>query len=150
MAEETTKTVIAEDVEIVGTLKCTGNIRLDGKLNGDLGCQGNAVIGASAKVKGNLSVDSVAIEGQVSGNITAKDRIEMKSTAHVNGDIRSKRLTVQDGVTFVGKSEVNPSGVAAQRPAGDGKPPDSQPRDAGGQETAEAKGKQDAGSLDKK
>lgn len=149
MPEETPKTVIAEDVEIVGTLKCTGNIRLDGKLNGDMACQGNAVIGQSAKVNGNLSVDSVAIEGQVSGNITAKDRIEMKSTAHVNGDIRSKRLTVQDGVTFVGKSEVNPSGVAAQRPA-DGKQGESQPRDPGGQETANGKGKRDAGSVDKK
>ena len=148
MAEETTKTVIAEDVEIVGTLKCTGDIRLDGKLNGDLGCQGNAVVGASAKVKGNLSVDSISIEGQVSGNITAKDRIEMKSTAHVNGDIRSKRLTVQDGVTFVGKSEVNPSGAPSQRPASE-----SEPADTGmstGPEGTAPKDKQGAGSPDRK
>ena len=43
------------------------------------------------------------------GNITAKDRIEMKSSARVTGDIKSKRLAVEDGVTFIGRSEVNPS-----------------------------------------
>ena len=48
--------------------------------------------------------------GQTQGNITAKDRIEMKSSGRVTGDIRAKRLSVEDGVTFVGRSEVNPSG----------------------------------------
>ena len=55
-------------------------------------------------------VSSACIEGAVHGNITAKDRIEMKSTARVTGDIRAKRLSVEDGVMFVGRSEVNPSG----------------------------------------
>jgi cytoskeletal protein CcmA (bactofilin family) len=103
-------------VEIVGSIKCSGNIHLAGKLNGDLTCSGNAVLLESASVKGNLSVESVSVMGQVSGNITARDRIELKSTARVAGDIKSKRLTVEDGVTFVGKSEVNPS-AGAGRPA---------------------------------
>lgn len=110
------KTVIAEDVEIQGSIKCAGNIQLDGKLNGDMNCNGNAVIGASANVKGNISVESVSVLGQINGNITAKDRIELKSTARLNGDIRAKRLTVEDGVSFVGKSEVNPSGGARPTP----------------------------------
>ena len=41
----------------------------------------------------------------------------MKSTARVHGDIKAKRLSVEDGVTFIGRSEVNPSGVAADAPA---------------------------------
>ena len=122
MANESTKTVIGEDVEIVGSIKAAAPVQLDGKLNGDLNCQANCVVGKSAKVKGNINVESVSIEGQISGNVTAKDRIEMKSTANVTGDIRSKRLTVEDGVTFVGKSEVNPSGAPANRPAGDERP----------------------------
>ena len=108
--EDSVKTTIAEDIEIVGSIKSSSSIRFDGKLSGDLTCGGNAVIGSSATVKGNLSVESVSIMGQVNGNVTASDRIELKSTARLNGDIRAKRLTVEDGVTFVGKSEVNPSG----------------------------------------
>jgi cytoskeletal protein CcmA (bactofilin family) len=104
------KTVIAEDIEIVGSIKCASNIQLDGKLNGDLACAGNAIVGNTANIKGNIAVNCATVYGQINGNITAKDKIELKSSAHVSGDIRAKRMTVEDGVTFVGKSEVNPSG----------------------------------------
>lgn len=117
---QSVKTIIAEDVEIIGSVKSASDVHLAGKLNGDLTCQGQATIGETAAIKGNIAADSTSISGQVSGNVTAKDRIELKSTARLNGDIRSKRLTVEDGVTFVGKSEVNPSG-AGSRPAAEPK-----------------------------
>ena len=108
------KTVIGEDVEISGNVKCESNIQLNGKLNGDLTCAGQAMIGNTSAVKGNMSVEAVSILGQVNGNINARDKIELKSTARLHGDIRAKRLTVEDGVTFVGKVEVNPSGAGQQ------------------------------------
>lgn len=108
------KTIIGDDIEITGTIKSSGQIQFDGKLEGDLTCSGNATIGKSAVIKGNITVDSVSIAGSINGNILAKDRIEMKSTASVHGDIRAKRLTVEDGVTFIGRSEVNPQGFSAQ------------------------------------
>ncbi|HRZ11735.1 MAG TPA: polymer-forming cytoskeletal protein [Kiritimatiellia bacterium] len=107
------QSVIAPEVEITGTIKTSGSIRIDGKLDGELNCGGDAVIGKSANIKGNLTVNAVSIAGAITGNITARDRIEMKSTARVMGDIKAKRLAVEDGVTFVGKSEVNPSGSPA-------------------------------------
>lgn len=112
---EVAKTVVAEDVEITGTIKCESNVQFDGKLNGDLNCIGDALIGSTANIKGNISVNCVTVLGQVNGNITAKDKIDLKTSAYVNGDIRARRLTVEDGVTFVGKSEVNPSGVSLSR-----------------------------------
>ena len=108
--DKTPKTLIAEDIEITGSIKCASHIQFDGKLNGDLTCTGAALLGKTTVVKGNVSAESVSISGTIAGNITAKDRIEMKSTAKVQGDIRAKRLTVEDGVTFIGKSEVNPAG----------------------------------------
>ena len=112
MNTEQAKTVIGEDVEISGNIKCESNIQFNGKLNGDLSCGGQALIGNTSAVKGNLTIETVSIMGQVNGNITAKDKIELKSTARLHGDIRAKRLTVEDGVTFVGKVEVNPAGPA--------------------------------------
>ena len=122
-----TRTIIAEDVEIVGTIKCTSDIQIDGKLNGDLTCANNAVIGTTANIKGSLTVDSVTVLGQITGNITAKDRIELKATAKMNGDIKAKRLTVEDGVTFIGKAEVNPSSSSSSRPASQESPATTQP-----------------------
>lgn len=108
--DKTAKTIIAEDMEITGSIKCASQIQFDGKLNGDMNCTGTAMLGKSAVIKGNIIAESVTISGTITGNIIAKDRIEMKSTAKVQGDIRAKRLTVEDGVTFIGKSEVNPAG----------------------------------------
>lgn len=103
--------VISSQVEITGTVRSAGSIRIDGKLNGDLSCNGDATIGDGGAIKGNLDVNSVTIAGVLNGNVVAKDRIEMKSSAQVMGDIKAKRLVVEDGVTFIGKTEVNPSGA---------------------------------------
>ena len=129
MQGTTPKTVIAEDVEITGTVKCASHVQLDGKLNGDLNCNGNAIIGTSAAVKGNISVESITVMGNVTGNIIARDRIELKATTRLSGDIKARRLTVEDGVTFVGKSEVNPSGPALPKApgAGEARPPVAEP-----------------------
>lgn len=112
------RTIIAEDIEITGSIKCASDIELSGKLNGDLNCTGTAVIGEKASIKGNITAMSISIRGQINGNVTVKDRIELKASARLNGDIRAKRLTVEDGVTFVGKSEVNPAGTTATRAGG--------------------------------
>ena len=116
MANETQESVIGADVEIIGTIKSSGSVRLDGKLEGELLCGGNAILGKSAQVKGNVTATSVSIEGKINGNILAKDKIEMKATAVVNGDIKARRLSVEDGVTFVGRSEVNPNTPSAPVP----------------------------------
>ncbi len=104
------ETIIASEVEIVGTVKTSGSVQFNGKLEGDLQSEGDVTIGKSAEMKGSLDVNSISIAGTINGNITAKDRIEMLASARVHGDIKAKRLTVEDGVTFVGRSEVNPTG----------------------------------------
>jgi cytoskeletal protein CcmA (bactofilin family) len=106
---KTQKTVIGGDVEVVGSVKCSGNIEFNGKLNGDLSSTADALLGKNAIVKGNLAVSSISVNGHVTGNISAKDRVELKSSAVISGDIKAKRMTVEDGVSFVGKAEVNPS-----------------------------------------
>ena len=107
---EEPKTIIADDVEITGNIKCTGGVRLAGRLAGDLACGGDVLVEKTSQVKGNLTVNTVTLYGRLAGNIVAKDRIELRSGARVMGDIKGKRLIVEDGVSFVGKSEINASG----------------------------------------
>ncbi len=122
------QSVITSDVEITGTIKTSGGIQIHGKLNGDLECAGDATIGKSGQIKGNITANAISMAGTINGNMVAKDRIEMKSSAKVMGDIKSKRLAVEDGVTFIGKSEVNPTGG----PVGAGAPvPPSAPAQDG-------------------
>lgn len=109
-ANQASQSVISSEVEIIGTIKTSGSIQIEGRVEGEILSQGDVSIGKSGSVKGNLRVNSVTLSGTVQGNIEAKDRIALKSTARLLGDIKAKRLSVEDGVTFVGKSEVNPTG----------------------------------------
>jgi cytoskeletal protein CcmA (bactofilin family) len=136
------KTVIAEDVEVTGTIKCGSHVQMDGKLNGDLACSGMAIVGTNAVVKGNLSVESVTVLGQINGNIAARDKIELKSTTRLNGDIKARRLTVEDGVTFIGKCEVMPTARPASEEGRTAAPaPAPAHEEAPAEEPADLKGK---------
>lgn len=104
------KSILSAELEVIGTIKTSGSVQIDGRVEGEVISQGDVILGKSGSVKGNLNVNSISVSGTIQGNITAKDRIELKSTARLMGDIKAKRLAVEDGVTFVGKSEVNPTG----------------------------------------
>ncbi len=110
------KNVLTSDVEIKGNLKFTGELSFEGKLDGEINSDGLLTLGDSAIINGNLNVQSVIVRGKVTGNITAKEKIEIKTKAEVFGDIRAAKLVVEEGVTFVGKTEVNPNKVAPTAP----------------------------------
>ena len=110
------KNILNSDVELKGTLKFAGELTFDGKLDGDINSDGVLNLGDSAVVKGNLNVNSVVLRGKVNGNVTAKEKIEIKTKAELFGDIRSPKLVIEEGVTFVGKSEVNPNKVSPSAP----------------------------------
>ena len=106
------KNVLNSDVEIKGNLKFSGELTLEGKLDGEIQTDGTLNLGDSAVVNGNISAQSVVVRGKINGNINAKEKIEIKSKAELFGDIRSAKLVIEEGVTFVGKTEVNPNKVS--------------------------------------
>ena len=110
------KNVLNSDVEIKGTLKFAGELTFDGKLDGDITSEGSLNVGDNAVIKGNLNVNSVVLRGKVNGNVTAREKIEIKTKTELFGDIRAPRLVIEEGVTFVGKSEVNPNKVSPTAP----------------------------------
>ncbi len=106
------KNVLNSDVELKGTLKFTGELTFDGKLDGDINSDGTLMLGDNAVVKGTVDVGSVVVRGKITGNVVAKDKIEIKAKTELFGDIRAAKLVIEEGVTFVGKSEVNPNKVS--------------------------------------
>ena len=110
------KNILNSDVELKGTLKFAGELTFDGKLDGDINSEGALNLGDNAVIKGNLNITSVVLRGKINGNVTAKEKIEIKAKTELFGDIRSPKLVIEEGVTFVGKSEVNPNKVAPSTP----------------------------------
>jgi len=106
------KNVLNSDVEIKGNIKFSGELSLDGKLEGEIHTDGALHLGDSAVVNGNINAQSVIVRGKVHGNINAREKIEIKSKAELFGDIRASKLVIEEGVTYVGKTEVNPNKVS--------------------------------------
>jgi cytoskeletal protein CcmA (bactofilin family) len=110
------KNALNSDVEIKGNIKFSGELTFDGKLDGEIHTDGVLTLGDSAVINGNIAAQTVVVRGKVNGNITAKEKIEIKAKAELFGDIRATKLAIEEGVTFVGKTEVNPNKVQPTPP----------------------------------
>ncbi len=99
-------TVLTRDTEFRGTVGFTGELQLNGRLEGEiLSEDGTLVIGDSALVKADIRAKKVVVRGQVFGNILARERLEMVGSARVFGDVQTSALAIEQGAVFVGKSE---------------------------------------------
>ena len=110
------KNVLNSDVEIKGHLKFAGELTFDGKVDGEVLTDGTLHLGDSAIINGNINAQSVVVRGKINGNINAKEKIEIKAKTELFGDIRATKLVIEEGVTFVGKTEVNPNKVSPTPP----------------------------------
>ena len=99
---------LSVEVEVKGNLGFVGELTFDGKLEGDITSEGVLILGENAVINGNIRVGSVVVRGTINGTITAADRIEIKSNTQLFGDITTSTLVIEEGATFVGKSDVNP------------------------------------------
>src|SRR5438309_953379 len=115
-SQTNSKNVLNSDVELKGNLKFTGELTFDGKLEGDINSDGSLNLGDNAVVKGKISVKTVVMRGKINANVNAKEKIDIKSKTELFGDIRAPKLVIEEGVTFVGQSEVNPNKVAPVAP----------------------------------
>jgi cytoskeletal protein CcmA (bactofilin family) len=118
-----TKNALASDVEIKGNLKFTGELSFDGKLDGEIQTEGVLTLGDTAVINGNINAQSVVVRGKVTGNINAKEKVEIKAKAELFGDIRATKLVIEEGVTYVGKTEVNPNKASPTAPPRTAEPP---------------------------
>jgi cytoskeletal protein CcmA (bactofilin family) len=107
-------TVISRGVKIEGKLSCSGNIRLDGEVQGDISSQGIVIIGENGGVNGQINADSVTIGGKVTGTVRAKDKVVLEAKANLKGDIITKTLLVEAGAIFNGNSKMGNSGSVSE------------------------------------
>lgn len=103
-------TVISRGVKIEGKLSCSGSIRLDGEVQGDISSQSTVIVGENGKVNGQINAESITIGGRVTGTIKAKDKVVLEAKANLKGDIITKLMMVEAGAIFNGNSKMGDSG----------------------------------------
>ncbi len=86
-----------------GDLSTEGDIRIDGKIVGNVTSKAKAVVGATGVIQGNVYCQNAYIDGTVNGNIEVAELLILSKTANVTGDIKIKKLVVEEGARFNGK-----------------------------------------------
>jgi cytoskeletal protein CcmA (bactofilin family) len=121
MAEHSGKDVLSSDVEIKGTIKFQKELLIDGKVEGEINSDGALTVGENADIRAEVKTKSITIYGKVSGNITVSERCELKSKCTLQGDLKAARLIIEEGATFIGKSEVS-SGMSVKAASSGSRP----------------------------
>lgn len=99
--------------KVKGTIELQGTIRVDGEFDGEIKCPDTLIIGKSGIVRANVTVKNAVIGGKLLGNIQASNKIELQTGSHVEGDIQTARLVIDEGVFFEGSCKMgqSPGGV---------------------------------------
>lgn len=103
-------TVISKGVKIEGKLICSGSIRLDGEVKGDISSQSTVIIGENGKVNGQINAANISIGGKVVGTVRAKEKLTLDAKANLQGDIFTKIIAFESGATFNGNCKMGDSG----------------------------------------
>ena len=116
----TTRNVLNYDVSVVGTLRFTDDLLVDGSVEGEITSDGVLTVGANASIQAGeknkvaVRTQSAIIHGKVVGDIVVTDRVELASTAELVGDVTASKISIQEGAVFVGYCRVgNPAGAPA-------------------------------------
>src|SRR5437867_13223552 len=114
MADHGGKDILSSDVEIKGSIKFQKELLIDGKVEGEINSDGVLTIWEHADSRGEIKTKSITVFGKVQGNITVAERCELKAKCTLQGDLKAARLIIEEGATFIGKSEVT-SGTGAAK-----------------------------------
>jgi cytoskeletal protein CcmA (bactofilin family) len=95
--------IIGAGTVVEGKIRSQGNVRVDGKLIGELTASESLSIGITGEVEGNVTAKNVTVGGKVRGTINASEKIVFEGKSVVRGDIRATRLVVDEGSIFDGR-----------------------------------------------
>lgn len=110
-------TIIGASLTIKGDVTSNEDVTVHGKLHGKITMtSGSLLVAEQASVEADAAVSRVKIEGTFTGDVAAKERVELSQTAVVNGTIVAPAVVLQDGAVFNGMIEVNRKGASEAFP----------------------------------
>lgn len=96
-------TLIGAGTSVKGDITSNSDLRIDGTITGNVHCSAKIVVGANGTVEGDITGNQADIVGKVSGNIRAKDLLQLRGDSVVTGNIYAGRLQIEPSATFNGQ-----------------------------------------------
>jgi cytoskeletal protein CcmA (bactofilin family) len=105
--------IIAAGTVIKGDIECSGDVRIDGVLKGNVHATNKVFIGAEGLVEGDIHCTHADILGRVQGKVTVKELLNIRGKAHVKGDLYTGKLQVEPSASFNGNCHMAGSAAVA-------------------------------------
>ncbi len=98
---------IGKSVVIKGELSGSEDLYVDGSVEGSIALKGNSLtVGPHGQIKASVEAKGVIVQGKLEGNILSSDRVELRKTAVVTGDVTTQRISIEEGAYLKGKVDI--------------------------------------------
>ena len=98
---------IGKSLVIKGEVSGSESLYIDGKIEGTINLSGNRVtVGRNGQVSANITAREIVVLGKVRGNMTASDRVDIRSEGSLTGDVAAQRISIEDGAFFKGGIDI--------------------------------------------
>jgi cytoskeletal protein CcmA (bactofilin family) len=104
--------VIGRSIKIKGDLRGEEDLRIEGDVSGTVELRNSTLtIGKEGRIKADVYAKAVFVDGYMEGDLYASERVNVRATAHVLGNVTSPRVSLEDGAKFKGAVEMDPEAV---------------------------------------
>jgi cytoskeletal protein CcmA (bactofilin family) len=104
--EEKKHNLITTGTVIKGEITSDSDLRIDGRIEGNLICKGKLVLGQEGVIKGEVFCQNAEIMGKIEGKMQVAELLSLKSTAKIQGDIKTSRLAIEPNAIFSGTCDM--------------------------------------------
>jgi len=105
---------LGKSVVIKGELSGSEDLYVDGNVEGSIELRNHSLtVGPNGNVKANVSAKAVVIQGKVDGSVNASERVELRKSAVVTGDLTTQRIAIEEGAILKGKVDIQKEGGKA-------------------------------------
>ena len=99
---ESVISIIGPGMKVIGDCHTDGTIRVEGTVEGSVNAAKAVVVGKQGVVKGNVVTQDAVISGHVDGSLVAESRLELQATCHIEGEVRTRRMQLEEGAVLNG------------------------------------------------
>lgn len=110
---------VGKGVAFKGTISYSGTVRIDGSLDGEIHTAGVLLVGEEAVITAKITCGTIVCKGKITGDITATEKLKLRSPAVINAGVKTPLLSMEEGVAFNGTLEMTKPGAkeALREPA---------------------------------
>ena len=109
---------IGKSVVIKGEVSGSEDLYVDGNVEGNIELRNHSLtVGPNGNVKANVSAKAVVIQGKLDGSVNASDRVDLRKSAVVTGDVTTQRIAIEEGAFLKGKVDIQKETGKAAAPA---------------------------------